>query len=190
MHIPDGFIDGQTSLAGGAVAVAGLGVCLKKASDTMEDKQIPLAGLTAAFVFAVQMLNFPVAERHERPPPRRRPGGGARRPVGRHAVRLGRPHGAVPSLRRRWRERPRAQHRQHGDGRCLRWVRGLPPRSRSSSRRSKGSVTIACGPRGGPRSPARCPRVHPRVRDRRERRRLGRHGRRGHARRARPHRHR
>ena len=61
MHIPDGFIDGQTSLAGGAVAVAGLGVCLKKASDTMEDKQIPLAGLTAAFVFAVQMLNFPVA---------------------------------------------------------------------------------------------------------------------------------
>src|SRR6185295_18657159 len=61
MHIPDGFIDGQTSLAAGAVAVAGLGVCLKKASDTMEDKQIPLAGLTSAFNFAVQMLNFPVA---------------------------------------------------------------------------------------------------------------------------------
>ena len=61
MHIPDGFIDGPTSVAGGAVAVAGLAVCLKKASDTMEDKQIPLAGLTAAFIFAVQMLNFPVA---------------------------------------------------------------------------------------------------------------------------------
>ena len=61
MHIPDGFIDGPTSVAGGAVAVAGLTVCLKKASQTMEDKQIPLAGLTAAFVFAVQMLNFPVA---------------------------------------------------------------------------------------------------------------------------------
>jgi cobalt/nickel transport system permease protein len=61
MHIPDGFIDGPTSVAGGAVAVAGLAVCLKKASATMEDKQIPLAGLTAAFVFAVQMLNFPVA---------------------------------------------------------------------------------------------------------------------------------
>src|SRR6185295_8299897 len=54
-------IDGPTSVAGGAVAVAGLAVCLKKASQTMEDKQIPLAGLTAAFVFAVQMLNFPVA---------------------------------------------------------------------------------------------------------------------------------
>jgi cobalt/nickel transport system permease protein len=61
MHIPDGFIDGPTSVAGGAVAIAGLAVCLKKASQTMEDKQIPLAGLTAAFVFAVQMLNFPVA---------------------------------------------------------------------------------------------------------------------------------
>src|SRR5262245_28217987 len=61
MHIPDGFIDGPTSIAGGAVAIAGLGVCIKKASETMEDKQIPLAGLTAAFVFAVQMLNFPVA---------------------------------------------------------------------------------------------------------------------------------
>jgi cobalamin biosynthesis protein CbiM len=61
MHIPDGFIDGPTSLAGGAVAIAGLGICFKKASQTMEDKQIPLAGLTAAFVFAVQMLNFPVA---------------------------------------------------------------------------------------------------------------------------------
>ena len=61
MHIPDGFIDGTTSIAGGAVAIAGLGVCVKKASETMEDKQIPLAGLTAAFVFAVQMLNFPVA---------------------------------------------------------------------------------------------------------------------------------
>ncbi len=61
MHIPDGFIDGPTSVAGGAVAVAGLAVCLKKASQTMEDRQIPLAGLTAAFVFAVQMLNFPVA---------------------------------------------------------------------------------------------------------------------------------
>jgi cobalt/nickel transport system permease protein len=61
MHIPDGFIDGPTSVAGGAVAVAGLAVCLKKASQMMEDKQIPLAGLTAAFVFAVQMLNFPIA---------------------------------------------------------------------------------------------------------------------------------
>ena len=33
----------------------------RRAADTLEEKQAPLAGLVAAFVFAVQMLNFPVA---------------------------------------------------------------------------------------------------------------------------------
>ena len=61
MHMPDGFIDGTTSLAGAAVAITGLTVCVRKASQTLDDKQVPLAGLTAAFVFAAQMLNFPVA---------------------------------------------------------------------------------------------------------------------------------
>jgi cobalt/nickel transport system permease protein len=61
MHIPDGFIDGSTSAGAAAVAATGVGVCLKKASETLQEKQIPLCGLVAAFVFAVQMLNFPVA---------------------------------------------------------------------------------------------------------------------------------
>jgi cobalt/nickel transport system permease protein len=61
MHIPDGFINASTSLAAGVVSAGGVGVALKKASDTMEEKQAPLAGLVAAFVFAAQMLNFPVA---------------------------------------------------------------------------------------------------------------------------------
>jgi cobalt/nickel transport system permease protein len=61
MHIPDGFIDAGTSLAAGVASAGGVGVCLKKASATMEEKQAPLAGLVAAFVFAAQMLNFPVA---------------------------------------------------------------------------------------------------------------------------------
>jgi cobalamin biosynthesis protein CbiM len=61
MHIPDGFIDTGVALAADVIAVGTVGVCLKKAADTMEDKQAPLAGLVAAFVFAVQMLNFPVA---------------------------------------------------------------------------------------------------------------------------------
>ena len=61
MHIPDGFINAGTSLAAGVASVGGVGVALKKAADTMEEKQAPLAGLVAAFVFAVQMLNFPVA---------------------------------------------------------------------------------------------------------------------------------
>ncbi len=61
MHIPDGFIDAGTSAGAGVVAAVGLGVCVKKAADTMDDRQVPLAGLVSAFIFAVQMLNFPVA---------------------------------------------------------------------------------------------------------------------------------
>lgn len=61
MHIPDGFINAGVSLGAGVVSVGGMGVALKKATVSLEDKQAPLAGLVAAFVFAVQMLNFPVA---------------------------------------------------------------------------------------------------------------------------------
>jgi len=61
MHIPDGFINTGVALAADVVAVGGVGVAMKKATDTMEEKEAPLAGLAAAFVFAVQMLNFPVA---------------------------------------------------------------------------------------------------------------------------------
>ena len=61
VHIPDGFIDAPTSVGAGAVAVGGVTVCLRRASATLQDRQVPLVGLTAAFVFAVQMLNFPVA---------------------------------------------------------------------------------------------------------------------------------
>src|SRR3954451_10699730 len=61
MHIPDGFIDAGTSVGGGVVAAGGIGVSLRRAGQVLDEKRIPLAGLTAAFIFAVQMLNFPVA---------------------------------------------------------------------------------------------------------------------------------
>lgn len=61
MHIPDGFIDAPTSIAYGVVAAVGIGYCLKKGSAELDERAAPLAGLTAAFVFAGQMLNFPVA---------------------------------------------------------------------------------------------------------------------------------
>lgn len=61
MHIPDGFIDPPVSLAAGVVAVAGVAWCLRRTAATLEDRQIPVVGLVAAFVFAAQMLNFPVA---------------------------------------------------------------------------------------------------------------------------------
>ena len=61
VHIPDGFIDGPTSIGAGVVSAGTLGVCVRRAGASLEERQVPLVGLTAAFVFAVQMLNFPVA---------------------------------------------------------------------------------------------------------------------------------
>ena len=61
MHIPDGFVNADTSLAAAGVAAGGLAIASRKAAAVMEDKQVPLAGLVAAFIFSVQMLNFPVA---------------------------------------------------------------------------------------------------------------------------------
>ena len=61
MHIPDGFIDIPTSAAfagASALAVAG---AVKGARRQLSEQSAPLAGLTAVFIFAVQMLNFPVA---------------------------------------------------------------------------------------------------------------------------------
>ncbi|HEU0213807.1 MAG TPA: energy-coupling factor ABC transporter permease [Jiangellaceae bacterium] len=60
MHVPDGFLDASTSLATGAAAATAVGVALRKAREELDERAAPLAGLTAAFVFAVQMLNFPV----------------------------------------------------------------------------------------------------------------------------------
>ncbi len=61
MHIPDGFIDLKTSATFAVIGAAGVGVALKGAKRQLSEKSAPLAGLTAVFVFAVQMLNFPVA---------------------------------------------------------------------------------------------------------------------------------
>ncbi|MCX5200686.1 energy-coupling factor ABC transporter permease [Streptomyces sp. NBC_00237] len=62
MHVPDGFINAPVSVAAGAAAVAAVGLSLRGARRELSDERAaPLAGLVAAFVFAVQMLNFPVA---------------------------------------------------------------------------------------------------------------------------------
>jgi cobalt/nickel transport system permease protein len=61
MHIPDGFIDGPTSMVAGAVAIIGVAWCLRMTARALDEREVPIVGLVAAFVFAVQMLNFPVA---------------------------------------------------------------------------------------------------------------------------------
>src|SRR5665811_472512 len=60
MHVPDGFLDAPTSVATGVVAVAGVALALRGARKELDDRTAPMAGLVATFVFATQMLNFPV----------------------------------------------------------------------------------------------------------------------------------
>lgn len=60
MHVPDGFLDAPTSVATGGVAVAAVGLALRGSRRELDDRTAPLAGLVAAFVFATQMVNFPV----------------------------------------------------------------------------------------------------------------------------------
>jgi cobalt/nickel transport system permease protein len=60
MHVPDGFLDLATSAATGAVAAGGIALALRGARRELDDRTAPLAGLTAVFVFAGQMVNFPV----------------------------------------------------------------------------------------------------------------------------------
>ncbi|RSO07918.1 cobalt ABC transporter permease [Streptomyces sp. WAC 06783] len=71
MHVPDGFIDAPVSAAAGVLAAAAVAVSLRGARRELggtgphtglgAERTAPLAGLVAAFIFAVQMLNFPVA---------------------------------------------------------------------------------------------------------------------------------
>ncbi|NYE35188.1 cobalt/nickel transport system permease protein [Nocardioides cavernae] len=60
MHVPDGFLDAPTSVATGVVAAAAIAVSLRAARRELDDRAAPMAGLVATFVFAAQMINFPV----------------------------------------------------------------------------------------------------------------------------------
>lgn len=60
MHIPDGFLDAKTAIGAGVLAAAGLGTALHRVRRTVPQRQVPLIGLAGAFVFASQMINFPV----------------------------------------------------------------------------------------------------------------------------------
>jgi cobalt/nickel transport system permease protein len=61
MHIPDGFLDAKTLALTGALSAGGLAVAARQVNRTLPRNRIPLMGLGAAFVFAAQMINFPVA---------------------------------------------------------------------------------------------------------------------------------
>jgi cobalt/nickel transport system permease protein len=60
MHIPDGFLSNPVAGAMAGIAVVAVALALRSSRE-LEEEAIPLLGVLAAFVFAVQMLNFPVA---------------------------------------------------------------------------------------------------------------------------------
>ncbi len=61
MHIPDGFLSVGVALVCWVVALVLLGIAVRKSGEAFGERQIPLMGIMAAFIFAAQMINFPVA---------------------------------------------------------------------------------------------------------------------------------
>lgn len=61
MHIPDGFLSLGVALIGWIVAIVGVGLALWRSREALGERQVPLMGVLAAFIFAAQMLNFTVA---------------------------------------------------------------------------------------------------------------------------------
>lgn len=60
MHIPDGFLEPKVWIPLTAVSAGAIAIASKKVSRDLDEKKVPLMGVIAAFVFAAQMVNFPV----------------------------------------------------------------------------------------------------------------------------------
>ena len=61
MHIPDGFLNVATVATTCVVSAGGVSNAVRLANKKLGEKQVPLMGVLAAFIFAAQMLNFPIA---------------------------------------------------------------------------------------------------------------------------------
>ena len=61
MHIPDGFLNLGTAAATGVVSAGGIANAIRITGNQLKEKQVPIMGVLAAFIFAAQMLNFPIA---------------------------------------------------------------------------------------------------------------------------------
>jgi cobalt/nickel transport system permease protein len=61
LHIPDGFLSGDVAAIASLVAIAAVAYGLRVANVELDEARVPLLGVLAAFIFAAQMLNFPIA---------------------------------------------------------------------------------------------------------------------------------
>ncbi len=60
MHAPDGFLSVPVALLLWLVAIVAVAVSVNRAGRSLDERAVPLMGVTAAFIFAAQMINFPV----------------------------------------------------------------------------------------------------------------------------------
>jgi cobalt/nickel transport system permease protein len=60
MHIPDGFVNTGTAVVTWAASAGGVGYAVRRVNRELGERQVPLMGVTAAFIFAAQMMNFTV----------------------------------------------------------------------------------------------------------------------------------
>ena len=61
MHIPDGFLNLTVSVICWAITAVTISMAVSRTNKSLGEKQVPLMGVMAAFIFAAQMINFPVA---------------------------------------------------------------------------------------------------------------------------------
>jgi cobalt/nickel transport system permease protein len=61
LHIPDGFLSLTVAITCWLITVATLSIAIRRTNKSLGERQIPLMGVMAAFIFAAQMINFPVA---------------------------------------------------------------------------------------------------------------------------------
>ncbi|MCE5251391.1 energy-coupling factor ABC transporter permease [bacterium] len=61
MHIPPGFLKPEVWISMGVISAASVGYAMKKSGEEIDERRVPVMGVLAAFIFAAQMVNFPVA---------------------------------------------------------------------------------------------------------------------------------
>ena len=60
LHAPDGFFSVPVALLMWAIAIVAVGISVQRAGRSFDERAVPLMGVTAAFIFAAQLINFPV----------------------------------------------------------------------------------------------------------------------------------
>ena len=61
LHIPDGFLSAPVAILAWLVTIVFIVIAVRRASREFDERMVPLMGILAAFIFAAQAFNFPVA---------------------------------------------------------------------------------------------------------------------------------